>query len=333
MDISSHALASFALARGFFPRRRWPVFLGMVFAGTVADIDLLTALFGPAAYFHARRTFTHALPGLLVAIALAVLWTRYLAKKQPESSRALVLPLSLAAVIHIILDLFQSEGVAVLWPIRSTRFAADWLPSIDPWILVLLILGCFLPDFFRLITSEIGVKNKAPRGRNGAIIALVLLILYLGARGLLHSNCIASLDPHSYAGESARRVAAYPDALSVFNWHGVIETQSLLCLADVPAAFGGPFDAESAECLHKPEASLELTAAQKTDVAQAYIRAAPFPRAAVAKSAEGSEVEIRSMRDIAEHETTRRVGVRIILDPRFGISSEEFLWLKDLRLR
>jgi membrane-bound metal-dependent hydrolase YbcI (DUF457 family) len=333
VDISSHALASFALARGFFPRRRWPVFLGMVFAGTLADIDLLSAALGPAAYFDTRLTFTHSLPALVVIVILAAALIRYVNQRQPEPLRSLLLPLSLAAALHLGLDLLQSDGAAVFWPFRSTRFAADWLPSIDPWILVLLILGIFLPELFRLITSEIGVKDKTPRGRNGALIALALLLIYLGARALLHNGAVIALEPHSYAGESSRKAAAYPDSLSVFTWHGVVETQSLLCLADVPAGFGKPFDAESAECLHKPQASPELAAAQQADVAQAYIRAVPFPRAAVTKSPDGSEVELRSMRDLAEHETTRRVGARITLDPHFHVANEEFVWLKDLRLR
>ena len=333
VDIASHALASFALSRAFFPRRRWPVFLGVIVAGTLADIDLLSALFGPAAYFTARFTFTHSLPALLVIVAFAALFVRYLSGKQPEPFLSLVLPLSLAAILHLVLDLLQSEGVAILWPFRSTRFAADWLPPIDPWILTLLILGCFLPEFFRLITSEIGVKNKAPRGRNGAFIALSLLVLYAGARAILHANSMALLDPHSYAGESARKVGAYPDALSVFTWHGVVETQSLLCLVDVPTVFGKPFDAESAECVHKPEPSLELAAAQSTDVAQAYIRAVPFPRAALSRSADSTEVELRSMRDVAQRETAHRIGARIIVAPKLGISNEEFVWVKELRLR
>lgn len=333
MDLASHALASLALARGLFPRRRWPVFIGMLVAGTLADIDLLSALFGPAAYFVARRTYTHSLPGLLVIVAIGILFTRFLSKKQPESTVGLILPLFLAAVLHVFLDLLQSEGTAVLWPIRSTRYAADWLPPIDPWILMFLVGGIFVPELFRLITTEIGVKDKTPRGRNGALVAFGLIFIYLGARGFLHSSSASSLDPHSYSGESARKVAAYPDAFSVFQWHGVIETQSLLCLADVPAGFGKPFDPESAQCFHKPEASAELTAAQNTDMAQAYIRAAPFPRAAIAKSSDGSEVELRSMRDVAERETIRRIAARITVDPKLRIVTEEFVWAKDLRLR
>jgi membrane-bound metal-dependent hydrolase YbcI (DUF457 family) len=333
VDIASHGLASFALARGFFPRRGWPVVVGMVFAGTFADMDVFSVLFGPAAYFAARRTFTHSLLGTLVIIVFALLLTRHLAKKQIEPLAVLLPPLAIASALHPVLDLFQSEGVALLWPIRPERFAMNWLPSIDPWILAILLAGILLPEFLRLVSSEIGVNDKRPRGRKGAIVAMSLIAVYVGGRGLLHSGSVASLEPHSYDGQSARRVAAFPDAFSIFTWHGVVETQSLLCQAEVPAGPGTSFDPESAVCLHKPEASPELDAAQKTDVARKYLQATPFPRAVVAKTQDGYEVVIRSMRDLAEGESRHRVAARILLDSGFGISSENLVWTSDVHVR
>lgn len=333
MDIGTHAIASFALARGFFPQRRWPIVLGIIFAGTIADVDFLSALFGPAAYFAAHRTFTHSLLGTLVVIALSLLFVRYLSKKPPEPLGAILPPLTVAAFLHVILDLLQSEGVALFWPFRPGRLAADCLPTVDLWILALLIAGILVPELFRLVTSEIGVKDKRPRGRNGALLALALITAYVGGRALFHSSSVASLDPHSYKGESARSVGAFPDALSPFTWHGVVETRSMLCQVDVPAVLGKPFDPELADCLHKPEASPELDAAQKTDVAREYLQAVPFPHAVVAKTPEGYEVAIRSMRDIAEHETQHRIAAHILLDSRFGISSEELVWASEVHVR
>lgn len=333
MDIATHALASYALARGFFPHRRWPLILGMLVAGTLAGIDLLSAFFGPSAYFAAHRTYTHSLLGTVAVIVLALLFTRYLARQQSEPFLALILPLTLAAALHVVLDLFQSEGVALLSPFRPARFAMDWLPSIDPWILAILIAGILVPELFRLVTSEIGAKQKSPRGRNGAIIALALIALYIGARALLHSGSIASLEPHSYHGESARRVGAFPDAISITTWHGVVETESFLCLAEVPSGPGKSFDPESAECLHKPEPSPELDAAQRTRVSSEYLRSVPFPRAIVAKTEDGYEVVIRSARDLAENEIHHRVAVRILLDSQFAITSQDLVWSSDIRLR
>jgi membrane-bound metal-dependent hydrolase YbcI (DUF457 family) len=335
VDIATHALTSFALARGFFPRRRWPTILGILFAGTIADIDFISAWFGPGAYFAARRTFTHSLLGTLVVIAVAALFAHFLAKKRqaPDPVMALLLPVALAALLHVALDLLQSEGVELFWPFTAKRYAADYLPSFDLWILALLVAGIFIPELFRLVTSEIGVKEKSPRGHNSAVIAFVLIAAYIGARALFHSGSVTALDPHSYKGESPRRAGAFPDALSIFTWHGVVETQSYLCLVSIPAGPRAAFDPESADCLHKPDASPQLDAAQKTDVLREYISAMPFPRAIVAKTQDGYEVVVRSMRDVAEQETRHRLAARVLVDPRFGISDEEFIWVNDIRVR
>lgn len=333
MDIATHALASYALARGFFPRRRWPLIIGMLFAGTVADIDLLSTLFGPAAYFAAHRTYTHSLIGTLLIVVLAIFFTRYLARKQSEPATVCLLPLAFAAVFHVVLDLFQSEGVALLWPFQPSRFAMDWLPPLDPWILALLLAGVLVPELLRLVSSEIGAKNKSPRGRSGALVALALTVVFIGGRALLHSGSVSSLDPHSYHGESPRHVGAFPDAFSLLTWHGVVETQSLLCLVDVPTGPGKVFDPERAECFHKPETSRELDAAQKTRTAQVYMRAVPFPRAIVAKTEDRFEVVILSMRDLTEGEIRHRVAARILLDSKFVISSQELVWAQDVHLR
>jgi hypothetical protein len=207
------------------------------------------------------------------------------------------------------------------------------LPSIDPWILALLVCGILVPELFRLVSSEIGAKNKAPRGHNGALLVVVLIVAYIGARVVLHSGSIARLEPHSYHGESARRVGAFPDVLSIATWHGVVETASYMCLAGVPVGPGRTFDPESADCLHKPEPSPELDAAQKTRVAQEYLQAVPFPRAIVAGTQTGYEVEIRSMRDVAENERRHRVAAVIFVDKGAVVTSQELVWVRELHLR
>jgi hypothetical protein len=190
-----------------------------------------------------------------------------------------------------------------------------------------------VPELLRMVSSEIGAKNKSPRGRNGALAALALIAAYIGARALLRSGSLASLEPHSYHGESARSVGAYPDTFSLLTWHGVVETQSMICTVQVPAGPSKGFDAESADCLHKPEPSPELDAAQKTHIAQEYLQATPFPRAVVAKTEDGYEIVIRSMRDIAEGEVRRRIAARILLDAKSGVSSQSLLWASDIHVR
>jgi membrane-bound metal-dependent hydrolase YbcI (DUF457 family) len=333
VDIATHALTSLALARGFFPRRRWPIVVGMVVAGTLADVDLVSVLFGPAAYLSGRLTFAHSIIGtvavIVIATGLAIVWNG----KQKAAVADILAATGCAAIAHVLLDICGSAGAALFWPMRGTRYAADWLPGIDAWILALLIAGILLPELFRLVGSEIGAKDKTPRGRNGALVALALVVIYVGARATWHSNAVAILESHSYRGESPRRIGAFADSLSLLTWHGVAETQSNLCLLAVPVGGNGRFDAESAVCMHKPEDSPMLDAAQKTKAAREFLGVARFPRAAVDKTQTGYEVVIRDARDLAEEETRHRVAAQILLDANSGAESEKLVWASEVRLR
>jgi hypothetical protein len=190
-----------------------------------------------------------------------------------------------------------------------------------------------VPEFFRLVTLEIGAKDKRPRGRNGALVALVLIGIYVGARGVLHFNSVALLEPRSYHGESPRRAETFAESLSLLTWHGVVETQSYLCLIEVPVTSGDSFDPESGTCLHKPEESPVLAAVQQSVVGREFLSAARIPRAAMDKTEDGYEVVIRDLRDVAEQQTRHRVVARIWLDSGSRVVSEELGWAGEVRLR
>ncbi len=333
LNIATHAILSFVLARAFFPRRGWAVAVGLIVAGTLADADVFSAMFGPDAYLSWHGTYTHSLPGTLLVVAIAAVLAMRLDKANPRAAAGTAAAMALAAIVHVLLDVCQSDGVMSLWPLKTTRYAADILPGMDAWILVLLILGIVVPELFRLVGSEIGAKDKSPRGRNGAIVALALILIYVGARYVLHSNALAELDAHAYRGESPRRIGAFADALSVFTWHGIVETQSSVCQLEAFVGPSGRFDPEAAMCQHKPEPSPALDLAQRTAASQKFIRVARFPKATVEKINTGYEVVIRAMEDAAKQSSGRGVAARIVLDPQPRVTSEELVWSKDLARR
>jgi inner membrane protein len=317
--------------------------LGVVLAGTLADLDLSSALLGPRAFLLARQTFTHSILGTVVVIGVAVVAARLLrAKRRPsrkavatadEGIAALPVAATLAAVVHVLMDLCTSAGVGLLWPWREARFAWDWLPNMDPWILALLLAGILLPELFGLVGSEIGAKDTAPRGRNGAIAALVLALIYVGARATLHGNAAAQLDAHSYRGESPRRLAAFADPVSLVTWRGVVETATQICTVNVPASESARFDPESGLCVHKPEDSPALAAAEQTEATKKFLQTARFPKASVGATEDGTELAIRDARSAAEEETRLAVAVRVLVDRNGRVTSQETLWARELRLR
>jgi membrane-bound metal-dependent hydrolase YbcI (DUF457 family) len=343
VDPATHAFTSLALARGIFPRRPWWFVLGVVFAGTIADVDLVSALVGPRAYLIARQTITHSVLGTVAVVAAAIGAAQLLRLKRRTLQKAaatqgagiatLLIAVTLAAVMHVLMDLCTSAGVAVLWPWRETRFAWDWLPRVDPWILALLLAGILLPELFALVGSEIGTKDTAPRGRSGAIAALVLVLFYVGTRATLHGNAVAQLDAHTYRGESPRRLAAFADPVSLLTWHGAVETATQVCTVNLPPSENARFDPESAVCMHKPEDSPSLIAAEQAESTKKFLQVARFPRASVSATENGTEVVVRDVRDSAEEETRFAIAVRVLLDRNGQVTSQELLWASEVRLR
>jgi membrane-bound metal-dependent hydrolase YbcI (DUF457 family) len=305
----------------------------MLVAGTLADIDLVTVLFGPAAYFFGRRTYTHSVVGLLLIIAISAGIAFFCDARKKEKVATILGAVSLAAAIHLALDLCGSDGVALLWPFRANRFALDWLPAVDAWILALLLAGILLPELFRLVTSEIGAKEKAPRGRNGAVIALICIVAYIGVRGVLHSSAINLLDAHTYHSEIAQRSGAFATTSSPVVWHGVVETQSNLCVVAVPVSGAVRFDPEAGVCWHKPEDSAALAAAEKTDPVNKFLQATQFPRAGVTHLDASTLVVLRDMRDEAQVQTSHRIAVVVSLDAKSQVQSANFVWADELPLR
>ena len=357
MDIVTHGLASLAVARGFFPRAGKAAIASAVLGGCIADIDWLSNYFGPSAFLTWHGTYTHSiLAAILISLLILPIPVATIRRKglfillpAPEAeathvardaarNRALrtlfmvtlAAPLC-AALLHIAMDACQSNGVMLFWPFISRRFAADWLPRIDPWILTILIACIALPELLHLVSSEIGAKSKKPRGQTGAIIGLALVFVYVGARAILHSNVVALMESRTFHGETPRRVSVFPEALSILAWHGVVETESAVSEIDVDAASPQAFDADSSVRQFKPDPSPALDAARNTIVARRFLATAQIPKASLEKTEAGYVVVLRDLRYAAAGETAHEIAAVIELDLNNKVTSQELVWARDLR--
>ncbi|MHB8499809.1 MAG: metal-dependent hydrolase [Candidatus Acidiferrales bacterium] len=352
VDIITHGLASLAVARGFFPRASKAAMACAVLAGTIASIDWFSSYFGPSAYLAWHGTYTHSiLAAIFISAVFPVIFFARILRRalsinegvpkgnavsfDVRSLRVLilgtfVLPLS-AGLLHIAIDACQFDGVALFWPFSLRRFAADWLPSLDPWILTILIAAIALPELLRLVGSEIGAKTKKPRGQTGAIVGLVLVFAYVGVRGALHSNVMALLISRTFHGETPHRVWAYPESLSLLTWHGVVETESALDEIDVNVAAPGDFDPDSSLRVFKPEPSPALETARSTSVARRFLATAQIPKASVKQTEVGYAVVLRDLRYTAADETKHEVAAYIELDRNTRVTTQQLVWARDLR--
>jgi inner membrane protein len=354
VDIVTHGLASLAVARGFFPRAGKLAMVSAVLAGTIADLDWLSSYFGPSAFLRWHGTYTHSiLVAVLISGGVAMFIACVLRTSVPVRAAGLdgdatlhdarsrgdltidlapVLYVSFcASLLHIAMDACQSDGVALFWPFNPKRFAADWLPGIDPWILTTLIACIALPELLHLVSSEIGAKAKKPRGQTGAIIGLALVLAYVGVRATLHSNVISLMQSRTFHGETPRRASAFPESLSPLTWHGVVETESALNEIDADAFSPDTFDAESSLRIFKPEPSPALDAARDTVTVRRFLATAQIPKASMEKTETGHVVVLRDLRNVATGETQHEIAAVIQLDLNNKVTSQELVWARGLR--
>jgi inner membrane protein len=328
VDPLTHGLASLAVQRGFFPRASWRSVVVILLAGMVADVDWLSTNFGPDAYLRWHRTASHSLVLVGVLAVTAFLFARLHrdAKRSIPWKGFSWVAILAVSLLHILMDLLQPDTVVPVWPFSAKRISLDIVPTIDPWLLVTLAAAILLPELLRLVSDEIGFRAKRPRGRNGAIAGLALVLIYFGSRASLHGNATAALEARSVAGEMPRRVAAFPDTVSPFLWHGIAETESALHLVTMRSMGGEATYASSITTLRKPEPSLSLSAAQASPTARAFLQIARFPKAVVQKESEGFSVEIQDLKDVAAESKERAIIADINLDRSAKVVSSELQW-------
>jgi inner membrane protein len=330
MDPLTHALASYSIQRIAFPRISRTATIAVVLAGIVADADFLSVNFGPSAYLAFYHTYLHSFLAALVFSLLATLPFFFLRPKTSDSqiSPATILVAALAAaLLHLGLDVCQASGIQLLWPFSTRRFAMDWLPPLDLWILGILLAGILLPLLTGLVTEEIGARSKAPRGRLGASLAFGVLLFYLIARFTLHGNALATLESRSYRGELPHRVAAFPESNTPFRWHGIVETERALHDVEVPVGPGADFDPTTAITAYKPEPSPALDAARKSTVARRFLQVARFPKATVEQTPGGFRVTLREFAYDQDRSSGWRIQVALETDPSGKVLSEGLAWV------
>lgn len=334
MEILTHALIALTLARAgqkLLPRYGLAM---LVVPGVAADLDFLSYFGGPSAYLRFHRGVLHSVLGSVVLVCVLALVFWAVARRAAAKNSALNLPrlsfLSAAVVcgvavaVHLLFDLASGIGVQLLWPFREKWTAWDLVNALDPWVLVVLVLGLALPEVLRLVSEEIGERNREPRGRVAAIVTLLLLLLYFGARAGLHSRAVGELNAREYHGAPPLAVGAFPSSISLLDWRGVVSTDNDIEVIEISLAPGAGFDPERAVRHYKPEESAALEAGQNTAAARTFLRYARFPLAALERGDEGYRFTLRDMRFPAGDGSADDILVRVELDADLRVKSGEF---------
>src|SRR4051794_4743665 len=125
----------------------------LVLASNAPDIDILATAGGAVKYLEWHRGMTHGPFGVvgLAVVSAAIVWIgrRFYDRRAPQSasrerdaSFGMLVAVSIIGVLlHVLMDLPTSYGTRLLSPFDWHWFAVDWMPIIDIYLLMTLVIG------------------------------------------------------------------------------------------------------------------------------------------------------------------------------------------------
>ena len=295
MDNVTHSLTGLALARAGVDRLCPRATVLLLLSANAPDGDIAALARGQLVYFEAHRGYTHSLLLLPVMALACVLVTAALYREKLPWGRAwLVSVIGLSS--HLLLDWTNSYGIRPFIPFSSRWFHLDWNGLYDWSILLALAIAIVWPLLSQLVSGEIGDRSRV--GRGIAQCALVFLIVFDGARGLLHERAIEKLEAHLYDGEPPLSVAALPLAFNPFRWKGIVETAG--AYRALPVDTGSSLETENAAIFYKPPLTNALRNVQQEESFRFFLYFARFPvwsrQPVIWKESEGRRIELADLR-------------------------------------
>jgi inner membrane protein len=282
----THFLTGACMGRAGLNRRTALATLTLTLAAEAPDLDILGRFRGPAFGFAHHRGFTHSFLGIVlmaaVVVAFVYLIWRLRGRKLknpnlPPRWGLLFLYACLAGLSHILLDFTNNYGVRPFWPFSEKWYSWDIVFIFEPVMFTCLLLGLIVPSLFALIDREIGARQRGPRGRVAAIVALVAVVLLWTVRDYEHRRAVHALEARTYEGADPARVSAYPSLSDPFHWYGVVETSNFFVLAPVDS-LGPEVDPEDKlEIRYKPEETPITLAAKRSYLGRVYLDWAQYP--------------------------------------------------------
>jgi inner membrane protein len=327
----THLLTGACLSRAGFNRKTALATATMTLAAEAPDLDILGDLKGPVFGFAHHRGFTHSFLGSFIVAGVVVgfiylIWLlRGRKVKDPNLPPRWGLLFGfayVAAVSHILLDFSNNYGVRPFWPFSERWYSWDIVFIADPVLWALLVGGLVLPWFFGLIDSDLGVRRKGPKGRWGAILALVGVVAWWGLRDFEHRRAENALAAQLYEGADPIRASAYPYWYSPFRWGGVVETQNFFAVMNVDSATPDVDPQSEKQIYYKPEETPITLAAKRSYLGRVYLDWAKYPITETETLNDGYLVRFKDLRfDYGGRDV---LSARVELDSDLHVAWETF---------
>lgn len=208
MDPITHAVVglSIAVLLGEPISLSNPAIIGCVAGAVIPDGDIIMQMKGDYVYLKNHRGLSHSIPAMFIyaAFITGVLW--FILGSLPIWK---VLFFSLIGCFsHIALDITNSYGAQILWPLSKRRFTLDLLLIYDPMLIVMCLL-ILLP----------ALRNLIP-----PVISILLFLAYLVLRNWMKhiaKNVVLDNLEGKYGSVYLRIM---PSMIGLIKWHFILKT-------------------------------------------------------------------------------------------------------------
>ena len=327
MDNLTHTLTGIAISQSGLNRKTRFATLVLILGANAPDLDIISGFKGSLAYLKFHRGVAHSFLGITALAFIIwglVYWLGTRTRPRPWLPLRggwLLLAAFLGTGSHLLLDFTNAYGVRPFLPFSGRWYAWDIMPIIDPLLLAILIFGLVVPWLLRLISEEVGAGKVRPAP--GAIFCLAGMVMLWGVRDFAHRRALSILDSHTYSGDVAQRLGAFPVAINPFTWMGVVETEASFHVVWVHALNADSLP-EDIETFDKPQPSRALTAAMNTPGARIFLDFARFPWAQVEEGQDSSSVSLEDLRFLRPSTSSRSFILEVALDKDLRPISENF---------
>jgi membrane-bound metal-dependent hydrolase YbcI (DUF457 family) len=190
LDNLTHSLFGATLARTPLARAGRGTTTTLVLASNAPDIDILATAGGAVKYLEWHRGMTHGPLGIigLGILCAAIVWVgrrvydrRWPPKPGPRVHDApfgmLVAVAIVGVLLHVLMDLPTTYGTRLLSPFDWRWFGVDWMPIVDIYLLMALVIGLL-------------GRPTPPQRRAKAAFVLLLMGTNYGVRAVAHRQAL-----------------------------------------------------------------------------------------------------------------------------------------------
>jgi len=182
-----------------------------VIGSLLPDADIVFQIRGDYAYLKQHRGFSHSLPTAVVAAALTgwVLTFFY----PNYGFGGLFAGVLVGFLSHLFLDLLNSYGVKILWPLSQRKYTLNLLPLFDPFLVLICLLS----------------KQS---------VFLGLVGFYLGGRWLLKKWAEKILRTRFFPEKCLFSLNVLPASANPLLWDFILETENKFIVGSLHLAKG-----------------------------------------------------------------------------------------------